>query len=854
MISRAILALFLWCAATLAHAQSYTWPADLTGPDFNCTLLAPGEYNCPAMNFSKDVYIVIASPLVVHVNGNFTAAKNFIIPKGASLLLDVVGSVTFSKDMNGYLDIKSTRSMSFAKNTILYGDLNSGDNITIAKDSLIGGDVFTKNTLKVGKNSSITGDCSYTNTNYYCHKVSPPPDVAFDHFLIEHEGTGLTCTPSEVTVWACTGTSSSGGTCPTTTSGASGKLQVKNAAGTVIAAHDFSIPAGQTNATVLVPYAGTETVFFATTTSGYSCWDGDAASCQHVYNDLGFNIKINDHVSATKQAVDIYAVSKSTSGNTCVPAFSGTKRMSFTCAYVAPRSAAPVAPGDERPVVIEGGGSSKNLTCGAGAQTLDLNFDSGGKARMDLTYGDAGKIYLAANYSSATMTGGAEFIAYPQKFEVTWPNPSATLVAGEDFRVKVTALNAANKPTPNYGLDGTKEKIDLSFIRCKPANGDDGTSSGTIGDFAYGSAESTNSKWGEVGTIDIKASSTAYLGLKVNIEGSSDLDLDTAPGKCTGKFGRFRPSYFKTSLDGATRTVKGDTTRKWAYSGEPVGVLVTAYNAQGDVTSNYNKDDDIDGVSTLGIVQDLSFTATGVAPAPLATNPGPGALNPPKVLSKDLVDQGEGAVRASLPYSFAAASLPVKPTAIAICAKDTDGTSSETHCDAVLEIRSGRLRMSNAFGGVNSTVTIPARVEYWTGGSWLLNRDDSTTILLPSAFALNHGPTIKGVTVSGTVSIQLGNGKLQLTPPKRDSTTNGVGYVDIAANLGGLAKDSSCLSNTVASTGAQQAWLRSRNGACDPSGKNDPAVIWTQDPTARASFGVTTRENKSTIHVRESFN
>jgi len=123
MISRAILALFLWCAATLAHAQSYTWPADLTGPDFNCTLLAPGEYNCPAMNFSKDVYIVIASPLVVHVNGNFTAAKNFIIPKGASLLLDVVGSVTFSKDMNGYLDIKSTRSMSFAKNTILYGDL-----------------------------------------------------------------------------------------------------------------------------------------------------------------------------------------------------------------------------------------------------------------------------------------------------------------------------------------------------------------------------------------------------------------------------------------------------------------------------------------------------------------------------------------------------------------------------------------------------------------------------------------------------------------------------------------------------------------------------------------------------------
>jgi MSHA biogenesis protein MshQ len=224
------------------------------------------------------------------------------------------------------------------------------------------------------------------------------------------------------------------------------------------------------------------------------------------------------------------------------------------------------------------------------------------------------------------------------------------------------------------------------------------------------------------------------------------------------------------------------------------------------------------------------------------------------VLAKDLVDQGEGVVRANLPYSFAAASLPVKPTTIAICAKDVDGTSSAGHCDAVLEIRSGRLRMSNAFGGVNSGVTIPARVEFWTGSSWLLNRDDSSTVLLPSAFALNHGPTIKGVTVAGPVSMLLGSGKLQLTAPKRDATTNGVGYVDIAANLGELPKDSSCLSDTVATTGAQQAWLRSRNGACDPSGKNDPAVTWQQDPTARANFGVTTRENKSTIHVRESFN
>jgi MSHA biogenesis protein MshQ len=854
MISRAILAIFLCCATTVAHAQTYSWPADLTGTGFKCTLVAPGDYDCPAMSFPMDTYIVITSPIVVHVNGNFTAAKYFTIPKGQSLLLDVKGSVNFAKDMNGYLDIKSSGSMSFAKNTILYGDLNSGDNITIAKDSLIGGDVFTKNTLKVGKNSSISGDCSYTNTNYHCHKVTPPPTTAFDHFLIEHEGTGLTCTPSELTVWACGG-ASYGGTCPTTTDGATGKLQVKNAGGTVIASYDINIPAGQTNATIDIPYAGVETVFFATTAAGATCWDGDAASCQHVYNDLGFDFEVKHHVSATTQAIDIFAVSKSATGNTCVPAFSGTKRMAFSCAHVDPASAAPVAPGDERPVVIESGGASRELTCGATAQALDLNFDSGGKARINLNYGDVGKIHLAANYSAATMSGGSTFIAYPQKFDVSWPTPAATVVAGGDFTVKVTALNHANKPTPNYGREASRASAILSFIRCKPVNGDDGSASGTLAPFANGSAESSNSKWGEVGSIDIKASNPTYLGLAVNIEGSSDLDPDPAAGKCTGRFGRFRPSYFKTSLAPASRFVKADAARKWAYAGEPIGVLVSAFNAQDVLTANYNKEDDLEGGLSIGLVPDITFSATSVAPAPLLPNPGPGALGPAKILSKDLTDQAEGVVEGKTAYAFAAAALPVKPTTVAICAKDGDNVSSLNHCDAVLEIRTGRLRMSNAFGSVSKPAAMPVRVEYWTGSSWLLNFDDDTTTLQPPVFALSHGPSIKGVAVaSAEVKMSDGKGMLLLSPPTRGQGSNGVGFVDIAVNLGALAKDNSCLAAHPDSAGASQSWLRSRNGSCDPSGTQDPAVIWSLDPTARANFGVTTRENQSTIHVRESFN
>jgi hypothetical protein len=825
MISRVFLAIFLWCAATLAHAQSYNWPADLTGPDFNCTLTGPGDYTCPAMSFSKDMYIVITSPITVHVNGNFSAAKNFIIPKGAALLLDVKGNVNFAMGMNGYFDIKSSGSMTFAKNTILYGDLNSGGNVTIAKDSLIDGDVFAKNTLKVGKNSSITGNCSYANSNYQCNKVTPPPVGSVDHFLVDHDGTGITCAPTEVTVWACSG-ASAGGTCPTTTAGASGTLLVKNTASpaATLASYPFTIAAGSTNATVMVPFPGTLNVQFDTATAGTTCWDGDSASCQFVFNAAAFDFSVPDHVSATSQAIKMYAVSRAQSGNTCVPAFSGSKPVAFSCTYVDPASGT-------LPVVLQSGASQVSLACGGGAQTLNVAFDAAGMGQFNLAYADAGRVQLAATYVPASMTGSASFTVYPAKFAVGWPTPHATTIAaGDIFKVRVTALNSAGNATPNYGRESTPAKAVLASKRCLPEPGDDGVFTGALGSFANGFADA-DSSWDEVGTLDVSASNNSYLGLAVSITGSSNT---AASPNCSGAFGRFRPHHFTTEL--------ADPARTWVYSGQPFAVKVNGFSLANTPTQNYNVID--------GFQQDMTFSAWGVPPDPGTANPGPGAVTPFPITKDKLADPTDaatgavidGAIVGSPAYTFDQTKLPVKPTWIYVRAT-SDGATSQGYTEAKIEVRTGRLRMSNAFGGAARDLAIPVRVEYWTGSSWLLNQGDSYTILPASAIGLTT--TLSGVAAQGTAKLTNGIGSFTLKHPT-GAGASAVGTVRIAANLGTGAADQSCLSTHPASTGAALAWLHSLYGSCNAS--------WNQDPTAVANFGVTSPENKATIHVRESFN
>jgi MSHA biogenesis protein MshQ len=853
-VLRCALALLLCSAMTVAAAKdNYSWPADLTDWPFNCSQTSPGVYDCPSgVSFSKKTTIAVTEPIHVIFHGDFYAEMADVGP-GKALLLDVKGNVTFAKNSNAYLDIIATKDITIGMNSRITGDVSStGDDVTIDKNSSVNGNVEAFDELVVGKHGKITGTCKAETvkpSGFTCGGGMVP---SFHHFLIEHEGSGITCAPSKVKVTACS-SAATGGTCPATTDGAAGTLLVVNAENATIASYEIDIPAGASSTTIDVPFAGTKTVNFNTEESGATCWDGDAASCTHVYYDAGFDFAVPDHPSAKKvQSISIAALQTESGKKTCAPAFTGTKNVQFNCTYVDPDSAASVIKDNpdtgSRPVSLQSGSATVSLTCGGAAQALDLNFDKDGKALIDLTYTDVGKVTLTANFGPPTMTGNTTFIAYPSSLAVSRAaSPPATLVAGEKFRVKVFGKNIDGNVTPNYGREKSPQVPALNHQKCLPKIGEEGIFSGTLNVFKDGSPESDNSTWNEVGTLDILARSTSYLDVPNVIQASSNV---AAAPACTGLFGRFRPQYLKTELD---------QPNAWAYSGQPFRVKVTGFSEGGTKTKNYNVAD--------GFHQDITFSAWGDPLDPATENPAFGVIAPNPVPKSALVDTtevdgtfAEGAVVGSPSYTFDLSKyasdptkVPVKPTKIYVRAV-SEGATSAAHGEATIEIRSARLRMSNAFGSVDRDLKVPVRVEYWTGSSWLLSQEDNFTRIPTTAIALNPAPKVKDVAVLGTeIAINKGAGFFTLSKPKRDQTNNGVGSVLVALNLGNLTADNACLDEHKVTSGAKLAWLRSRNGTCDPAGASLP-VIWTHDPAARASFGVSTPENKATIHVRESFN
>ena len=834
-LARAALALLLWLAMATAHAQIYSWPSDLTKSPFNCSVVSSGVYSCGAMDFSKDTYITISSPITVIVNGNFGASKNFIIPDGADLLLDVKGKVTFQKDMNAYMDIKSTGSMTFAKNTIMHGDLHAGDDITIAKDSLIDGDVYATDQLKVGKNSSISGSCSYTTTNYICSSTPAPVD-GFSHFLIDHDGQGLTCAPSEVTVWACSA-ATTGGTCPTTTIGKTGTLVVKSAGGAQLATYPITIPAGQDSVEINVAYPGQTPVTFGTTDSGTTCWSGTTNSCSHAYLESGFDFDVPDHVAAKSQTVALAAIKQGEKETTCAAAYNTAKPVSFSCAYS--------NPGTGSTLTITTPAQTTELTCGpkshGTAKTVTLPFNPSGIANFTLTYPNSGEVQLKASAPGLPMSGTDSFVAAPANFLVQ-PSTSNNYIAGDKFKLNITARNFANNPTTNYGTESTPQRPTLTFFRCQPEPGENGIFTGTVASFTSGVGESSDSTWDEVGRGDVIATDSNYLASGLAVTGATG----AAATGCSGALGPFKPHHFKTELVDLAAPFNAPPT--FAYSGQPFAVRVIPQNLANEITANYHG-------TFAKVVTLTAWSDTATSPT---QNPGPGVLSSASITAASFLTPataagtgGEQATATGSPaYTFTYTDTPVKPTVIRIRAVDTDNVTSASATQARMPIRAGRLRMSNAFGGAARDLTIDVRTEYWTGTSWLLNTEDKYTRLPAAAIALSPRTGLQGVEVLNAIAINGGKGSFVLKKPTFDAVLMKKGaYVDFAANLGNGTSDTSCLSAHPTSGAGAAPWLRSRYGSCTGNYAN-----WGQDPAARASFGISTLENKATIHVREDMN
>ena len=642
---------------------------------------------------------------------------------------------------------------------------------------------------------------------------------------------------------------------------------------------------------------------------GMGAASGTAGGSQSLtLNNSALVFDVKSHTAETAQSVTVTALRKSDNSNACTPLFvSRDTAVNFTCSHSNPATGTvPVRIQDANILAAYQALNASNAStaaCDGTGANVTLRFNASGVATINLKYADVGLMGLNASYTAngvVPTSGSDTFVVAPHDFRVN-VTTTGNIKAGNPFSATVTARNAAGATTPNFGRESTPEGVTLGAVRTSPrfAGAVTGSLGYTLGSFSSGVATSSNLSYGDVGKIDLAArlTSGSYLGSAKSPAGStqgswtscaSENGTCTVPtgatavvayganglfnfktgqtgavactnanftdpivgvGKAcylivyggantavTGAAGTFIPHHFKTTVSDACTT--------FTYSGQPVAVSVTAYNASdaavvnydgSDATSAYNAARAVSLSSTTGSTSNLSnYLIQASAFAGAAT--------------------GGHATQNAFTYTFPAKLTA--PSAFTIRATDSDGVSSAGYAEGVINLRSGRLQLSNAFGSEKSNLVVPVQVQYWNGKAWAQNTlDNGCTIIPAGAVARSNYLDAKGAAATGGTAwttavganVVMSGGRADLVlqaPTLTSGSGTAAGTVDVAVNLGDTNVDNACMgAHPTASIGGL-SWLRSPNGSCSSG---------NVDPSARMSFGVFKPETQKIIHVQDRY-
>lgn len=759
----------------------------------------------------------------ITISGNVTATQGrFEVPSGSTVTGNVkakdVALLPSPSKVIG--NVEASNSIEIGSGSGVQGNIKADSVVLHASEAYVTGTAQV-NHITLGYHGTIqqgvacqAGDCSCVDNNSTYPVQCQPAAPALHHLRLDHSGSGLTCTPSTVTVNTCSAADSNG-VCTAASSGVTGNVTAVAANNSIIATVPFSIASGASSVSVSVPVGSPQDVTFnvsglsVTPASARTCWNGSSASCSHAYADSDLRFDILNHYAGANQLIAVRALKKGSNSQTCVPAFVGSRNIKFACSYGNPVA----AQASQAPTVNGSSMGSTGGKCDAAGRTVALTFDSNGSAPATINYADAGQLSVEATDVQTGITGSDSFVAAPKNF--TLATTATTVAAGNAYNFQFTARNEAGAAMPAFGKETSAPPVAVSMLRCTPTivqGGIDGASSAGAISYA-GGVGSTSLTWNETGTANIKVELPApgYLG--------SGLTAAVTGNNCPLTS---VPHHFDAEVS---------ITSTYWYSGQPISsIKVTARNAGGGTTANFPK----------GLAETVDLSAWDTATPPVLVPASTGALAPNTIVSTTSVTAFANGVATVQPaFTFAAALAP--PLDIRLRAMGRDNANkNNVGTEAAAKIRRGRLRLSNAFGSASANLQMRLVAEYWTGQSWLLNADDVTTVVPLAAIALTpNGPV--NVEANGAVALSSGQGFLVLTKP-----TSGRGTVDVALNLGITSPDQACLGAHPASTGANLAWLRSRNGSC--------AATFDRDPSARASFGVSTPESRATVHFREVFN
>lgn len=711
---------------------------------------------------------VTLSPSGSTVTGDIAAATSLTIGSGNQVTGAVSGGaltmapsgtvITGNVSMTGDIDIGSGDTIN--------GNLVGRNVSTASSDGYISGNASVNSlTLnwhgRVGGIITCTGagasGCScVTNNSGYTSAPNAPvcgaaPAPAIDHIQITHPTTGATC-GQPVTITLCANAS-----CSSTYSGSASVTLTPNSPAqsfTITGSGSASIQSAAANGVSITASASGVT---GATTCRYT--DGSNSNCKIDFKNALFTFDIPDHVADSATPFTMRAIQQSASDpNTCVAALTGTRTVNFSCSYNNP-----AAPPHSVPVLINGSalGANSSSACGS-TQGITVTFDSAGSANLTAQYAEVGSVKVNASFSS--LSGNDSFIAGPAGFRISaaagsTSNPAASdengakfLGAGQTFTTTVSAINASNNITSNFGKESTPQQFRLTITSLLPAPPAIVKYSG----FAFAGNAGAESQSGSIDDVGI-AVFEAQLATSSYLNASPVRHPDTSVN-----VGRIVPDHFGTAIKYAVPTMtcqslpsasipklcptlSGTGTDYLVYSRQPFDLTVTAYNLAGAVTTNY-----------AGVLAKAVTLDTYDASAPASTNP---PVNPAgsQIRWKDSNGNASSGLAASafvsgkadtgaststshpeydFPTYYGSAGALVPPLTLRLRVKDADNVASQTAQEGYLSVVSGRLLVKNGYGAPGTANYMPVNLEaqYWNGasGNWAINPAYANSVSLSS--------------------------------------------------------------------------------------------------------------------------
>lgn len=710
--------------------------------------------------------------------------------------------------------------------------VNGSTNCSILQSANMSNNIATTfQDTGIGIQYNFTAAGTYTFS--YDFVVGSPTVPPYDHLEIRHPGTTTLC-PATLTVLACT---SATVPCPNenivNTGTLNGSLRVTPAApAIIITPSTFTLGSSAPTTTVIlqVSSAGTynisSTGLSSTPLNGTKCWNTTtsnascsfsvtSASCVSGYECIETGLAYNDlnstpssrnplytKVSGTGFKFDVVALQSSSAQSTTYTASSGVTVQIFDDSI----SPQPACSAYTTPI------ASQAITFVAGdfgRKTLPADFNITNayrKLRCRVVDSNLSPVIYGCSSDNFSVRPSNFTISSNANADNAGSSASATpyVKAGGNF-----SLTAA---TGLSGYNGMP-KIDNTMLSAHSGAVQVGGLNGNFNAANLGTATGSAFSYSEVG----------YFRLAVNgVYDDTFTAIDSTNNDCnngfsasgnknacnfsnsatTNYFGRFTPNHFDTAV------TQGCSTNSFTYAAQPFNTEVTARNQGGTITRNY------DGVSGFSKTVTLSdANAVGV-----------GSLIP-SIMAANTFTSG---IANALP-AYAFINAKTAPATIKLRATDLDSVQSST-IEGIANIRSGRIRLTNAYGSELLPLNVPIEAQYWNGTSYIKNQQDTCSVVSANTISMgNYRTNLMAceTQLSGAGALNAGKTSVTLTKPGAGNS----GSVDLTINLNG-AVGNTCNSATATIAGnANMPWFGN-------------------SPSARVTFGLF---KSPIIYMRENF-